>query len=488
MNNINRYNQDNSHIRRHCRCGRSTSHPMVSMCKLCYDKFKFERYQNHSQYSNYCRCGNLTSRQGVSMCSLCYDKYNLERYHKDDQQKNTNSFCPKNTIPICCIKPVIDNIFQFCGIQFVYKICCLVCKDWSILSQNPVTEHELFQRCIKINDKQLVTSELKTDFEALSQGTKFIRTGAKDFRYFTKDGSYSSLKGSEIYSIHLENFQNIKYFGEVNDGKANGIGKMFGVIPTYGNKYITYESIGKFENNMFNGFGYDKKMEFSVPFDTYIGYFKNGKHDGFGKQEKLKPLSDNEPQMVPYEIYNGHFKNGERDGSGNLKEISYGCLRDTRYSYTNTYIGHFKNGKRDGLGIQEDEGKIETYSGEFKEGYKHGKGLFKNRYHNSGTVSSEKRPYVKPYSIYLGGLYEMDGIWNNNIFSKGQIIITNNKGVEDFRYIGEYIPVNSTIHPTGKGEYKLPNGTIYHCLWIDLFTFVNGTNVRVVLLYYQNVV
>lgn len=113
---------------------------------------------------------------------------------------------------------------------------------------------------------------------------------------------------SKVIRFKINN-NNIYYTGEIEDGKANGIGK------------------GVFDNG-----------------NVYEGEWVNNKIEGKGK-EKFPDGS----------YYEGQFLNNERHGNGTFL-----------YKNNEKYVGDWENNTRDGKGILYDKKGKEKYKGEWK--------------------------------------------------------------------------------------------------------------------------
>ena len=119
---------------------------------------------------------------------------------------------------------------------------------------------------------------------------------------------------NELDTIYF--LDNIKYIGNISDGKFNGVGKL------YLNDRIYYS--GEFKNNLFHGTG----MLNSNYCDVYSGDFFEGYANGLGKINWCNGSS-----------YIGMIKENIIDGSG-IYRLPNGT----------TYRGQFKNGYRTGKG------------------------------------------------------------------------------------------------------------------------------------------
>ncbi len=121
------------------------------------------------------------------------------------------------------------------------------------------------------------------------------------------------------------NFPNeVKYFGEVKNGKPHGKGKL--TYPDNGGKYE-----GQWKNGKYHGKG---KLNYGGKQGEYIGEFKNGKCDGYG-----------EFKQRGVQKYSGNWKNGKYHGQGTLKH------------YNEVYSGFFKNGELPSIYLEPRENK-----------------------------------------------------------------------------------------------------------------------------------
>ena len=110
-----------------------------------------------------------------------------------------------------------------------------------------------------------------------------------------KSGIESNARVKDILDIINYDGSEIKYIGEIEDGKANGFG--FAVFSKKG----FYE--GHWANNMRNG----KGIYYWQNGDTYEGAYVNGKREGLGTYT-----------FASGEVYVGHWKNNLRNGEGEL--------------------------------------------------------------------------------------------------------------------------------------------------------------------------
>lgn len=245
-------------------------------------------------------------------------------------------------------------------------------------------------------------------------------------------------------------FSNITYSNCVTGNCENGLG-------TY--KIDSFEYIGQFKNNLFNGQG---TIIFSDG-NTYVGSFKDDKYNGYGififsGGNKYSgnfingEYSDGTFIFSSGDKYEGQFENNKRHGSGKFfhknGDIYIGEFKNDnyhgsgKYTYINgdVYEGSYQNGEKNGYGITYfNNGNI--YKGEFLNGEYHGYGVYS---FTSGDIYEGKFENSKfngqgKYTYYDGTIEE--GIFENNelISSNANNLINNlfnleltNNSVRDF--------------------------------------------------------
>ena len=151
------------------------------------------------------------------------------------------------------------------------------------------------------------------------------------------EGEYINNIPKKGKNIKLYKFnENLKYEGEILNGKYNGHGKLYEeginsnyydrnfVNGLYEGKGILYNFISKYNNSS----QYDKKFE---------GEFKNGLFHGFGKGKLYK-----RKDLDIYLFYEGNFIEGKYEGSGRI-------YYQTGLKF---YDGLFKNNEMSGKGIK----------------------------------------------------------------------------------------------------------------------------------------
>lgn len=176
-----------------------------------------------------------------------------------------------------------------------------------------------------------------------------------------------------------------KYFGEVQDQKKHGKGKL---ELSNGESYEGYfkmdnmDGFGKYitepltyEGNWQNGLQNGKGVETWQDGSTFKGEFKNGVKHGKGIYEWDDGAK-----------YDGQWRNGEINGVG-IFHFKTGARYDGQWKngkrhgkgeFVNAkgqhYVGDFKEDKKDGRGILTFTNK-QIYDGEFKDNKPHGEGV-----------------------------------------------------------------------------------------------------------------
>lgn len=178
----------------------------------------------------------------------------------------------------------------------------------------------------------------------------------------------------EGYGVEWEECsENENYYksfsGLWKDNKKVGEG-----LDYFENGMLCYE--GEY-NEVEEGFGKEFYLNGNL---RYIGQLKNGKYDGKGKL-----FYQNETLCFEGDFLNGQFYHGtfyDMDGSVHQSYCQdgdyycYGITLSPHESGFISYRGIFKNGKFHGKGVMfRDENEIE-YDGEFKNGKFHGQGTF----------------------------------------------------------------------------------------------------------------
>ena len=187
----------------------------------------------------------------------------------------------------------------------------------------------------------------------------------------------------------------LKYSGNIKDGKAHGVG------------VLTY-----------------KKEKENIKF--YEGNFVNGFFEGQGI------YSDKNY------IYKGNFRKGKMNGTG---EITYKKNK-------NHYIGQFKNDKLEGGGILTyPDGK--KYKGSFNDNLFHGKGEIELKYGNknylfNGLFVNNK---ISGLGVLKNDEIEIFGNWNGMKISKGTITYKNT----NMKYEGNIKYSRFEFRKNGKG-------------------------------------
>lgn len=223
----------------------------------------------------------------------------------------------------------------------------------------------------------------------------------------------------DIYSIEFKN--NIKYIGNISNGKLNGFGEI------YLGDHLYYT--GEFKNNLFHG-----KGQLNSNFcDKYVGEFFEGDANGTGKVtwcngnsyegkiENNLPEGSGVYKLKNGSFYEGNFHLGNRSGFGVYKSIgkngylieikshdwkndilngncSIECKETSFYfkGKINSFCFHpFKiYFLPNGLGVLSKENGNELYVGRFKNGLKHEIG---NEYSDNGFKKYSGSFYLDKY-------------------------------------------------------------------------------------------
>ena len=290
-------------------------------------------------------------------------------------------------------------------------------------------------------------------------------------------------KGDDIEYI-INFYDDIKYIGNVIDGKFNGSGKIFIRDKLY------YE--GFFKNNLFHGDG----ILYSNYCDYYNGKFYNGYANGYGEIRWCNGISYkglitknliNGLGIYKYyngSYYDGNFKNGFKSGEGKYicifenniivkiyskdwkndllngkgeiqcKNMSYNYKGDIKTAInhlsqlyilpyglgvlTNNegidiYVGKFVNGRKEGNGNEYYDNGIKKYSG----------GFILNHYHGEGKLYDSSGKVVYDGDFYKGTKHGKGWVIENNLnelstfkFDKkfGKSVVTNNDLKIDINY------------------------------------------------------
>lgn len=199
--------------------------------------------------------------------------------------------------------------------------------------------------------------------------------------------------------------ETIYYYGDVENGMANGYG--MGITP----EDIKY--IGYWKNNSYHGYGeLNKATDGDLPFkgiflqgkrNGYLVYggnkFKKGHYlnDVFTSDKKYKDLQFTLPGRDAPVTYNGEVADGMANGFGIAK-----------LGWLGNYEGFWKDNQFDGTGILKSGS--EEYKGQFQQGKYHGWGLL--TYKNGSTYAGD----------WKDG--EMTGLgeWQGKVHFKGNFI------------------------------------------------------------------
>ena len=304
-----------------------------------------------------------------------------------------------------------------------------------------------------------------------------------------------------ICNIQFNN-KNGKYYGQITEQKANGLGKW---VQDDDNN-IMY--IGNWSDNLLNGYG----IQYNGNTLVYKGSFVNNKRNGVGitfnnQIENINVWLDDKLLEEQINEINSRFNNLKKAPELNTKKLTktspnniigvyngetkynnnnkidqangYGVWNDNNY---NKYEGQWYEGNKQGLGMLTDKNGVK-YIGEFKDDVFTGigkkimpngtiyEGLWENYLMNgparitsincvvfSGLMKDDKREGFGRFIDTVGNMYE--GIWSNNIING----------------MGKTININGSIYQ-GNFINNVPNGNgmyIYPSNYVEMGTFINN--------------
>lgn len=234
--------------------------------------------------------------------------------------------------------------------------------------------------------------------------------------------TFSGLLSEQVIS----EFGDKVYFGQVENGHANGWGRVFDE-----DRNILY--IGEFKNNQYEGEGKLYAVEEDTVFLKYEGGFKENQYDGEGKEYIF---SQGEHLLV----YSGHHELDSKYGQGiyykyNEENIQietyegawafgyyfgYGVqtlyeIKDDKPQESERYEGTFVYSKREGWGRRYLEDSLKYY-GDWKDGKYEGKGTL-----YFSTDDGELRKYE---GGFVNGMADGEGVLydgQDNEIRKGKV-------------------------------------------------------------------
>ena len=219
----------------------------------------------------------------------------------------------------------------------------------------------------------------------------------------------------------IDEFGGKVYFGQVENGKANGWGRLF-------DEERNIEYIGYFHNNKYDGEGslyhYEKKGDNRVKTSKYDGGFEDGERSGYGKYYLYR---DGEEFLA----YDGEFRYDKYNGKG--KYIYY----DEKYKKIGYYDGCWAYDERFGFGV------VEWRSAESNDMLKYIGTFVSNKYEGWGNFYREDK------IVY-------SGYWSDDLYQgKGTLYYTDSDG-ERLKYEGEF----SKGMRSGHGKVYDKNGDL----------------------------
>ena len=249
-------------------------------------------------------------------------------------------------------------------------------------------------------------------------------------------GEWDAKHLREGRGIHIFSNNNI-YFGNWENNKMNGIGKMIKFSEKINDLNEIFDPkvlpfyCGNWKNNLENGEGEEIWKDNSI----YKGEFKNGKYDGLGKE-----IFSDDNNSKNNAIFEGFFQDGEKK-YGKF-EWSNGCKYQGnffknlfhgkgKYNWNEHkyYDGSWDKGDINGNGIfVYNDGSF--YEGEFIKGKKCGKGKYvwnENKYYDGNWKNDKQNGYgIYYYNGKITEGYWIDGKISNKVRNNNLTMINKN--------------------------------------------------------------